>query len=188
MGLIFWLCQSLHTSPFFPCLPRLAQPHLGMRFLDLNRYSLISSVATLVAIAYSSHKSLFHTPSSLLNLGLLQSLEPLLKDVIPFGPDTPFPHPSLVESLLKDAPAVQLAHSRLLSGAAGIGNGFRPSVFQSMLAERYLRFRTPSPAVLMQLQVILSYLQNEKLCVLVSSLEQCLGGSQQKPFVPDAYK
>jgi hypothetical protein len=38
-----------------------------------------------------------------------------------------------------------------------------------MLAERYLKFRTPSPAVLMQLQVILSYLQNEKLCVLVST-------------------
>ncbi|KAG0219732.1 hypothetical protein BGX33_001049 [Mortierella sp. NVP41] len=57
-------------------------------------------------------------------------------------------------------------HSRLLGGAAGVGKGFRPSVFQAMLAERYLKFRTPSPAVLLQLQVILSYLQNEKLCVL----------------------
>ncbi|KAG0316492.1 hypothetical protein BGZ99_006862 [Dissophora globulifera] len=37
----------------------------------------------------------------------------------------------------------------------------------AMLAERYLKFRAPSPAVLLQLQVILSYLQNEKLCVLV---------------------
>ncbi|KAG0279573.1 hypothetical protein BGZ95_000823 [Linnemannia exigua] len=66
-------------------------------------------------------------------------------------------------------------HSRLLGGAAGVGNGFRPSVFQAMLAERYLKFRTPSPAVLLQLQVILSYLQNEKLCVLVfTNMAFCL--------------
>lgn len=165
-GCVLPCCSS---SQFLPLFPDCQRPlNFGMRFLDLNRYSLISFVATLVAIAYSSHKSLFHTPSSLLNLGLLKSLEPLLKDVIPFGPDSPFPYPSL-ESILSDAPGGHLAHSRLLSGAAGIGNGFRPSVFQAMLAERYLRFRTPSPAVLMQLQVILSYLQNEKLCVLVSS-------------------
>ncbi|KAG0222034.1 hypothetical protein BGX31_009393 [Mortierella sp. GBA43] len=145
-----------------------------MRFLDLNRYSLISFVATLVAIAYSSHKSLFHTPSSLLNLSFLKSLEPLLKDVIP-------PHPSL-DSVLSDflrkdhdISSGNIAQSRLLSGAAGIDNGFRPSVFQAMLAERYLKFRTPSPAVLMQLQIILSYLQNEKLCVLVfTNMAFCL--------------
>ncbi|KAF9349082.1 hypothetical protein BGX26_012578 [Mortierella sp. AD094] len=172
----------------------------GMRFLDLNRYSLISLGATLVAIAYSSHKSLFHTPTSFLNLGLLKSLEPILKDVMPLGPDSPFPQASF-ESVLNDLlhstpncnqPPQQhpdffsvdqpsdnnlptgselvdsnYEHSRLLGGAAGIGNGFRPSVLQAMLAERYLEFRTPSPAVLLQLQVILSYLQNEKLCVLV---------------------
>ncbi|ORZ11783.1 hypothetical protein BCR41DRAFT_356914, partial [Lobosporangium transversale] len=64
--------------------------------------------------------------------------------------------------------------SRFLGGAAGIGNGFRPSVFQAV-AERYLKFRTPSPAVLLQLQVILSYLQNEKLCVLVfTNMAFCL--------------
>ncbi|KAF9171234.1 hypothetical protein BGX20_007929 [Mortierella sp. AD010] len=172
-----------------------------MRFLDLNRYSLISLGATLIAIAYSSHKSLFHTPTSFLNLGLLKSLEPILKDVMPLGPDSPFPQASF-ESVLNDLlhstpncnqPSQQqhsdffsvdqpsdsklptgpepvdsnYEHSRLLGGAAGIGNGFRPSVLQAMLAERYLKFRTPSPAVLLQLQVILSYLQNEKLCVLV---------------------
>ncbi|KAF9366197.1 hypothetical protein BGX34_005337 [Mortierella sp. NVP85] len=152
-----------------------------MRFLDLNRYSLISFAATLVAIAYSAHKSLFHTPSSFLNLGFLKALEPLLKDVIPT--DSPFPHASF-ESVLNDllhkepsgnVASGLLSHSRLLSGAAGIGNGFRPSVFQAMLAERYLKFRTPSPAVLMQLQVILSYLQNEKLCVLVfTNMAFCL--------------
>ncbi|KAF9964054.1 hypothetical protein BGZ70_006997 [Mortierella alpina] len=44
-----------------------------------------------------------------------------------------------------------------------------------MLAERYLKFRTPSPAVLLQLQVILSYLQNERLCVLVfTNMAFCL--------------
>ncbi|KAG0369090.1 hypothetical protein BGZ54_000346 [Gamsiella multidivaricata] len=166
-----------------------------MRFLDLNRYSLISLTATLVAIAYSSHKSLFHTPSSFLNLGLLKSLEPILKDVRPFVPESSFPQSSpdsALNSLLHSNPAdlVDLAkngaqlvtagvdsteHSRLLGGAAGIGNGFRPSVFQAMLAERYLKFRTPSPAVLLQLQVILSYLQNEKLCVLVfTNMAFCL--------------
>lgn len=193
-----------------------------MRFLDLNRYSLLSLTATLIAIAYSSHKSLFNTPSSLLNLGLLKSLEPFLKDVIPFGADSPF-HSSSFDTVLSDllhhsssssssfsssssssspstasTPSKQqqeardasqdnvatedspklaglgpglvdsYEHSRLLGGAAGVGNGFRPSVFQAMLAERYLKFRTPSPAVLLQLQVILSYLQNERLCVLVS--------------------
>lgn len=173
-----------------------------MRFLDLNRYSLLSFTATLVAIAYSSHKSLFHTPSSFLNLALLKSLEPFLKDVIPFGADLPFSSFSTSHSfdtvlddlILDDSQQQQVTstkdtvtfdqfklsskqpglvdnnyeHSRLLGGAAGVGNGFRPSVFQAMLAERYLKFRTPSPAVLLQLQVILSYLQNEKLCVLVS--------------------
>jgi hypothetical protein len=177
-----------------------------MRFLDLNRYSLLSFTATLVAIAYSSHKSLFHTPSSFLNLALLKSLEPFLKDVIPFGADLPFSSfstsPSFdtaLDDLVLDGSQQQqlqqqvtsakdtvtsdqsklsskrpdlvdnnYEHSRLLGGVAGVGNGFRPSVFQAMLAERYLKFRTPSPAVLLQLQVILSYLQNEKLCVLVS--------------------
>ncbi|KAF9095642.1 hypothetical protein BGX27_001245, partial [Mortierella sp. AM989] len=151
-----------------------------------------------VAIAYSSHKSLFHTPTSFLNLGLLKSLEPILKDVMPLGPDSTFPQASF-ESVLNDLlhfttnrnqptqhqpddffsvdqqPSTDnkeelvdsnYEHSRLLGGAAGIGNGFRPSVLQAMLAERYLKFRTPSPAVLLQLQVILSYLQNEKMCVL----------------------
>ncbi|KAF9962630.1 hypothetical protein BGZ72_000050 [Mortierella alpina] len=164
-----------------------------MRFLDLNRYSLLSFTATLIAIAYSSHKSLFNTPSSLLNLGLLKSLEPFLKDVIPFGADSPF-HSSSFDTDARDTPqdnaatedSPQLAglgpglvdsfeHSRLLGGAAGVGNGFRPSVFQAMLAERYLKFRTPSPAVLLQLQVILSYLQNERLCVLVfTNMAFCL--------------
>ncbi|KAF9295168.1 hypothetical protein BGZ88_002678 [Linnemannia elongata] len=186
-----------------------------MRFLDLNRYSLISFTATLVAIAYSSHKSLFHTPSSFLNLALLKSLEPFLKDVIPFSADLPFSSfsasPSfdtvLDDLILDDSQPQQqqqqqqvtLAkdtvtfdqtklsskqpglvdnsheHSRLLGGAAGVGKGFRPSVFQAMLAERYLKFRTPSPAVLLQLQVILSYLQNEKLCVLIfTNMAFCL--------------
>ncbi|KAI1315660.1 hypothetical protein EDD11_000553 [Mortierella claussenii] len=199
-----------------------------MRFLDLNRYSLLSLTATLVAIAYSSHKSLFHTPTSFLNLGLLKSLEPFLKDVIPFGADSPFSqtsfdivltdllhhdhthtHPKqqqqengqydgqvdssnrnkhkdtnsvsshfMVDSLLSSKDELldnDHEHSQLLEGAAGIGNGFRPSVFQAMLAERYLKFRTPSPAVLLQLQVILSYLQNEKLCVLVfTNMTFCL--------------
>ncbi|KAF9579690.1 hypothetical protein BGW38_003953 [Lunasporangiospora selenospora] len=183
-----------------------------MRFLDLNRYSLISFVATLIAIAYSFQKSLFHTPTSILNLGLLKSLEPILKDVVP-----PFASPSSVDSALtellraQERAALQLPrvvsthlfstpdqlesdshagatgskqgstfvdnseHGRLLGGAAGVGASFRPSVFQEMLAERYLRFRTPSPAVLLQLQVILSYLQNEKLCVLVfTNMAFCL--------------
>jgi hypothetical protein len=166
VSIFLGLCQP--SLPFASLLIANTSTKLGMRFLDLNRYSLISFVATLVAIAYSSHKSLFHTPSSLLNLSFLKSLEPLLKDVIP-------PHPSL-DSVLSDflrkdhdISSGHIAHSRLLSGAAGIDNGFRPSVFQAMLAERYLKFRTPSPAVLMQLQIILSYLQNEKLCVLVRS-------------------
>ncbi|KAG0046288.1 hypothetical protein BGZ83_008528 [Gryganskiella cystojenkinii] len=187
-----------------------------MRFLDLNRYSLLSFTATLVAFAYSSHKSLFHTPSSFLNLGLLKSLEPFLKDVVmPFGADSPFSSSSFSASsfdvdfsdfIISITSNTQSSspdeydnqesnhvkadiiptglkgmtttvrpglvdddsneHSRLLGGAAGVGFGFRPSVFQAMLAERYLKFRTPSPAVLLQLQVILSYLQNEKLCVL----------------------
>ncbi|KAF9193522.1 hypothetical protein BGZ51_003077 [Haplosporangium sp. Z 767] len=171
-----------------------------MRFLDLNRYSLLSFTATLVAIAYSSHKSLFNTPSSLLNLGLLKSLEPFLKDVMPFGADSPFvttPSSISFDRVLNDirhreaqheivadnsklgSPGPGLVdnneHSRLFSGAAGVGNGFRPSVFQAMLAERYLKFRTPSPAVLLQLQVILSYLQNEKLCVLIfTNMAFCL--------------
>ncbi|KAF9205222.1 hypothetical protein BGZ49_004326 [Haplosporangium sp. Z 27] len=187
----------------------------GMRLLDLNRYSLLSFGATLIAIAYSSHKSLFHTPSSFLNLGLLKSLEPVLKDVIPpIGADSPpfsqASFDSVLNDLLHTATSKQqqqqqqqqqldylfiveqqqqqqpssnnkisststeqegidskYEHSRLLGGAAGIGYGFRPSVLQAMLAERYLKFRTPSPAVLLQLQVILSYLQNEKMCVLV---------------------
>lgn len=184
-----------------------------MRFLDLNRYSLLSFTATLVAIAYSSHKSLFHTPSSFLNLALLKSLEPFLKDVIPFSAELPFSSfsasPSfdtVLDDLILDGSQPQqkqqqqqqvtlakdtvtfdqtklpskqpglvdnnYEHSRLLGGAAGVGNGFRPSVFQAMLAERYLKFRTPSPAVLLQLQVILSYLQNEKLCVLVREQQQ----------------
>jgi len=179
-----------------------------MRFLDLNRYSLLSLTATLVAIAYSSHKSLFHTPSSFLNLGLLKSLEPFLKDVaMPFGAESPFsaafdlglndliltstrsssssssstthdndPDNVILVTALAGPKGMarpglvdddSYEHSRLLGGAAGVGFGFRPSVFQAMLAERYLKFRTPSPAVLLQLQVILSYLQNEKLCVLV---------------------
>ncbi|KAG0318491.1 hypothetical protein BGZ97_003671 [Linnemannia gamsii] len=184
-----------------------------MRFLDLNRYSLLSFTATLVAIAYSSHKSLFHTPSSFLNLALLKSLEPFLKDVIPFGADLPFSSfstsPSFdtaLDDLVLDGSQQQqlqqqvtsakdtvtsdqsklsskrpdlvdnnYEHSRLLGGVAGVGNGFRPSVFQAMLAERYLKFRTPSPAVLLQLQVILSYLQNEKLCVLIfTNMAFCL--------------
>ncbi|KAF9904487.1 hypothetical protein EC991_002647 [Linnemannia zychae] len=73
---------------------------------------------------------------------------------------------SKLSSSKRPGSADKYEHSRLLGGAAGVGNGFRPSVFQAMLAERYLKFRTPSPAVLLQLQVILSYLQNEKLCVL----------------------
>ncbi|KAI9241145.1 MAG: hypothetical protein BYD32DRAFT_84932 [Podila humilis] len=177
-----------------------------MRFLDLNRYSLLSFTATLTAIAYSSHRSLFNTPSSLLNLGLLKSLEPILKDVIPFSGDWDSASGAsfILNDLLhyesvdnKDDPSIQsrphdqvtieqthsrsqkqqqpppdFEHSRLLGlgGAAGVGTGFRPSVFQAMLAERYLKFRTPSPAVLLQLQVILSYLQNEKLCVLLLTL------------------
>ncbi|KAG0377105.1 hypothetical protein BGX24_006709 [Mortierella sp. AD032] len=188
-----------------------------MRFLDLNRYSLLSFTATLIAIAYSSHKSLFHTPSSFLNLALLKSLEPFLKDVIPFGGggadhqlfSSSSSQSSSFDTVLDDlildgshqvSPAnkkdtvsldqLKLSsssskrpgflvdnyeHSRLLGGAAGVGNGFRPSVFQAMLAERYLKFRTPSPAVLLQLQVILSYLQNEKLCVLVfTNMAFCL--------------
>ncbi|KAG0292808.1 hypothetical protein BGZ96_003658 [Linnemannia gamsii] len=190
-----------------------------MRFLDLNRYSLLSFTATLVAIAYSSHKSLFHTPSSFLNLALLKSLEPFLKDVIPFGADLPFSSFStshsfdtVLDDLILDGSQQQqlqqqeqqqqqvtsakdtvtfdqsklsskrpglvdnnYEHSRLLGGVAGVGNGFRPSVFQAMLAERYLKFRTPSPAVLLQLQVILSYLQNEKLCVLIfTNMAFCL--------------
>ena len=218
-----------------------------MRFLDLNRYSLLSFTATLVAIAYSSHKSLFHTPSSFLNLALLKSLEPFLKDVIPFTADLPFSSFSgsasfdtVLDDLILDGSQPQqqqqqqqqqqvtlakdtvtfdqtklpskrpglvdnnYEHSRLLGGAAGVGNGFRPSVFQAMLAERYLKFRTPSPAVLLQLQVILSYLQNEKLCVLVREQQQtpsysylfvCLfvhffifylfcWGNRQRPFYP----
>ncbi|KAG0341356.1 hypothetical protein BG000_009400 [Podila horticola] len=188
-----------------------------MRFLDLNRYSLLSLTATLIAVAYSSHRSLFNTPSSLLNLGLLKSLEPILKDVIPFSGDwdsaagvsfvlNDLLHYESVNS--KDEPSIQprshdqvlveqtapssgqnqqqqqqqrpspdFEHSRLLGlgGAAGVGTGFRPSVFQAMLAERYLKFRTPSPAVLLQLQVILSYLQNEKMCVLVfTNMAFCL--------------
>ncbi|KFH68854.1 hypothetical protein MVEG_05658 [Podila verticillata NRRL 6337] len=182
-----------------------------MRFLDLNRYSLLSFTATLTAIAYSSHRSLFNTPSSLLNLGLLKSLEPILKDVIPFSGDWDSASGAsfILNDLLhyesvdnKDDPSIQsrphdqvtieqthsrsqkqqqpppdFEHSRLLGlgGAAGVGTGFRPSVFQAMLAERYLKFRTPSPAVLLQLQVILSYLQNEKLCVLVfTNMAFCL--------------
>ncbi|KAF9413570.1 hypothetical protein BGZ94_000680, partial [Podila epigama] len=136
------------------------------------------------------------------------SLEPILKDVIPFHGDWDSAHmPSIVlDDLLHqnylhhdnsdrsdrsqsdssmDHPSLSFSqrqqqqqqqqqqhpafeHSRLLGlgGAAGVGTGFRPSVFQAMLAERYLKLRTPSPAVLLQLQVILSYLQNEKLCVL----------------------
>ncbi|KAF9317173.1 hypothetical protein BG003_001097 [Podila horticola] len=188
-----------------------------MRFLDLNRYSLLSLTATLIAVAYSSHRSLFNTPSSLLNLGLLKSLEPILKDVIHFSGDwdsaagvsfvlNDLLHYESVNS--KDEPSIQphshdqvlveqtapssgqnqqqqqqqrpspdFEHSRLLGlgGAAGVGTGFRPSVFQAMLAERYLKFRTPSPAVLLQLQVILSYLQNEKMCVLVfTNMAFCL--------------
>ncbi|KAF8930596.1 hypothetical protein BGZ58_008161 [Dissophora ornata] len=195
-----------------------------MRFLDLNRYTLLSFTATLVAIAYSSHKSLFNTPSSFLNLGLLKSLEPFLKDVMPFGVDSPFPHQSSssFESVLndllhthrsqqqqdrgngnsqnddlaslfivdypKDKDSSKEQSQRLLGlrlgGAAGIGNGFRPSVFQAMLAERYLKFRTPSPAVLLQLQVILSYLQNEKLCVLIfTNMGFCLAFLAGRLFV-----
>ncbi|KAG0214033.1 hypothetical protein BGX28_002899 [Mortierella sp. GBA30] len=199
---------EFHRRPFHP-----SRVHSEMRFLDLNRYSLISFTASLIAIAYSSHKSLFDTPSSFLNLGLLKSLEPFLKDVMPFGEssfssssfdavwnDLLLLHTSSSSSYSpqntqhiqqqkqdKDQDSrdqhnnedpsskVRMSpgridsheHSRLLGGAAGVGNGFQPSVFQAMLAERYLKFRTPSPAVLLQLQVILSYLQNEKLCVLV---------------------
>ncbi|KAF9975164.1 hypothetical protein BGZ73_001272 [Actinomortierella ambigua] len=73
---------------------------------------------------------------------------------------------------------------RLLEGAVGIKTGFRPSVFQTMLAERYLRFRTPSPAVLLHLQVVLSYLQNEKLCVLVfTNMAFCLSFLAARLFV-----
>ncbi|KAF9933840.1 hypothetical protein FBU30_004236 [Linnemannia zychae] len=190
-----------------------------MRFLDLNRYSLLSFTATLIAIAYSSHKSLFHTPSSFLNLALLKSLEPFLKDVIPFGADLPFATSStssfdtVLDNLILDgsqkaSPVIakdtlsfdqsslsskrsglvdnsnSFEHNRLLGGAAGVGNGFRPSVFQAMLAERYLKFRTPSPAVLLQLQVILSYLQNEKLCVLIfTNMAFCLSFLAGRLFV-----